>query len=403
MMASSSLFPKQDFPFLRKVTYFDSASSSPPPKQVIDQAMRFMSDYPVNYSVTATQEGSAVADLMTKARKLSAELIGAKPNEIVFTKNTSEGLSTVAKGLPLKEGDEVLMSDMEHPSNILPWVFLSVKKGIRIKRVPTGADGLVDPDEVRSRVTPKTKVVTLVGVSNVLGTIQPVSEVGQVAREHGLWYLVDGAEVAGRIPFNVKEAGCHFAAFCGRKGLCAPPGIGFLYVDQETSKDLDPYALGARSGKIVDPDGEVSLAYEPPPAKYEAGVTNTLGAIGLGVAIDYFNSFGMNRIRKYVGTLTLQAIEAIETIKGAHVFGPRDYKYQGGILSWVIDGQDPAEIVAQLSSKFGIVVRPRTLKSPYIKRKLKVDSTFRTSFHAFNDMADVELLVSKTRGLIGGR
>ncbi|MEW6229502.1 MAG: aminotransferase class V-fold PLP-dependent enzyme [Bacillota bacterium] len=397
------MFPKADFPFLRKVTYFDSASSSPPPKQVIDQAIRFMSDYPVNYSVTATREGSAVANLMAKARRLSAELIDANPDEIVFTRNTSEGLSTVAKGLPLEEGDEVLMSDMEHPSNILPWVHLRMTRGIRIKRVPTGADGLVDPDEVRSRITARTRIVTVVGVSNVLGTIQPLREIGEVARDHGLWYLVDGAEVAGRIPFSVKEVGCHFASFCGRKGLCAPPGIGFLYVNAEASRDLQPFALGARSAKIVDPDGDMSLEYERPPAKYEAGVTNTLGAIGLGAAIEYFNSFGMDRIREHIGTLTVKAIQVLESIRGARVFGPRDFEHQGGILSWVIDGHDPAAVVAELSSKFGIVVRPRTLKSPYIKRKLQVDSTFRTSFHAFNDMADVELLVQKTKELIGDR
>lgn len=383
---------RKDFPFLKKTVYLDSASVSPCP----DPAIRAMIDYyrknPYNYGVGVSSGSARVREAVDDARSTVAKFIGAtSPRELVFTKNTTEAINSVAFGLKWKHGDEVITTNVEHQSNLIPWFYLQKSRGIKVRLAKANDKGIVTPREVESLITENTKLIATTHVSNVLGTIQPVSEIGKMAKYHDVLFFVDGAQSGGRVPIDVKEIGCDFFALCGRKGLLGPQGTAALFVREERYNELSPIILGSRGANILS---ELDYELADPPLRYESGIINTAGVIALGVSVTYLQGIGGESILNHIRTLTRNMIEGLEEFDEIDVYGSTDPRLQAGILSWNLDSAKCHEVAVKLYDSKRIVVASGLQGTPLLTSKLRADGVVRSSVHLFNSEEDVETLVA---------
>lgn len=354
-----------------------------------------MSDYyshrPFNYGVGVSRVATEVVSRVDRARERLATFIGAQsPAEIIFTKNTTEALNLVASGINWNPGDEVIISCLEHQSNVIPWMRLVHEQGIRVTILPVGPERVIDVNTLEHHVSKRTRLLAVTHVSNVFGSIQPVSKIGALARSRGILYLVDAAQSAGRIPIDVNEIQCDFMAFCGRKSLMGPQGTGFLYGKREQLERLRPLQVGSRAANVID---ELSFESMPSPYKFEAGILNTSGALGLAAAVSYIEEIGLPTIRSRLKNLSQLLTSELDSIPELELYGPQDIEAQAGIVSWNLHGMDPHHVAKKLDQVADVIVASGAQGSRLVMRQLGVEGVVRSSVHVYNTRADVYRLV----------
>ena len=391
---------KADFPILgrtirdKRLVYLDSAATSQKPRQVIDATSDYYSRYNANVHRAIYELGEESTREYEGAREKVAAFIGAKsPNEIVFTKSTTESINVIAYGYGLKgkiaKGDEIVGSVMEHHSNHVPWHFVKDHKGAVLKYVDVNDDGTLKMEQYDDLLSRRTKIVTVALCSNVLGTINPVKEIVKRAHEVGAICVVDAAQAAPHMPIDVVGLDADFLAFSGHKML-GPTGIGVLYGKPELLEATEPLLGG---GEMIREVHLGSAKWNDVPYKFEGGTPNIAGAIGLGVAVDYLSNIGMEAVRAHEMEITEYALEKLGRLKGVRTFGPKDVTKRAGVVSFTIDNAHPHDIASILDVE-GICVRSGHHCAQPLMERFGLPATARASFYIYNDLEDVDALVA---------
>ncbi|MCF1742718.1 cysteine desulfurase [Paradevosia shaoguanensis] len=387
---------RADFPILsekihgQRLVYLDSGASAQKPVQVLDRM-----DYAHRHEYANVHRGlHTLANRATEAyeggREAARRLLNAKRiEEIIFTKSATEAINLVASsfaGPRISEGDEIVVTIMEHHSNIVPWHFHRERKGAVLKFVDVRDDGSFDIDAFEKALTPKTKMVAVTHMSNVLGTVTPIKEVIEIAHARGIPVLVDGSQGAVHLKVDVQDLDVDFYVATGHK-LYGPTGIGILYGKFDLLKDMQPYQGGGEMIDVVTVDG---ITYNEPPHRFEAGTPPIVQAIGLGAAIDYVDALGRDAVAEHEAELTAYAQERLQRINSLRLIGTAPGK--GGIFSFAIDGAH-AHDVATILDRYGIAVRAGTHCAMPLLNRFGVTSTCRASFGLYNGKDDVDALV----------
>ena len=387
---------REDFPALamkvygKPLVYLDNAASAQKPNAVLDRMTEaYKSEY-ANVHRGLHYLANAATEAYEGARGKVAKFINAaRTEEIIFTRNVTEAINLVASswGEPnIKQGDEIVLSIMEHHSNIVPWHFLRERHGAVIKWAPVDDDGNFLIEEFEKLLTPRTKLVAITQMSNALGTFVPVKEVVKLAHDRGIPVLVDGAQGAVHLPIDVQDLDCDFYAFTGHK-IYGPTGIGALYAKHEHLVAMRPYNGG---GEMIREVAKDWVTYGDPPHKFEAGTPPIVEAIGLGAAIDYVNSIGKERIAAHEHDLLNYAQERLREINALRVIGQARNK--GAIISFDMTGAHPHD-VATVIDRAGVAVRAGTHCVMPLLERFKVTATCRASFAMYNTRAEVDALV----------
>ena len=385
---------KADFPLLmqRGVAYLDSAATAQRPQCVLDAERDFYTLRNANPMRGLYPLSIEATDAFESARAAVARFLGAaQPEEIVFTRNTTEGINLVAYSYGLshvRAGDEILISTMEHHSNILPWQMVCRQTGARLKFMECEPDGSLDLDKVEALITEKTKLVALQQVSNVFGREYPLRAVADMAHRVGAVLAVDGAQSAPHLPVNVRELGADFFAFSGHK-LYGPMGIGALYGRRELLEEMPPFLTG---GEMIDSVTREGAVFAEVPHKFEAGTVNAAGAAGLHAAIDYVESVGFDAIHARELTLTADALAHMSALPHVHILGSDKPEEHNGILTFTVDNVHPHD-VSELLAADGVAVRAGHHCAEPLHRFLGLHATVRASFAFYNDKSDVDRLI----------
>jgi cysteine desulfurase / selenocysteine lyase len=394
---------KRYFPILNQevnghpLVYLDSAATSQKPIQVIEAMRNYYELDNSNVHRGVHTLGNRATDLYEGSREKVRKFINANSaKEVIFTRGTTTSLNTVAGGYArqtLQEGDEIVISYMEHHSNIIPWQQVAKEKGAVLKYLDLEADGTISLDTVRKTITPKTKIVSVMMVSNVLGTINPVKEIAKIAHENGAIMVVDGAQAVPHMKVDVQDIDCDFLAFSGHK-MCGPTGIGVLYGKQAILENMEPVEFG---GEMIDFVGLHESTWKELPWKFEGGTPIIASAIGLGAAIDFLNEIGLENIEAYEHKLAAYAMDQMETIDGLSIYGPRDADKRCGLVTFNLDDVHPHDVATVLDMN-GIAVRAGHHCAQPLMKWLQVTATARASFYMYNDEADIDALVAGLRG-----
>lgn len=396
---------RDDFPILSReifgkcLVYLDNAATSQKPKQVIEALTDYYTNYNANVHRGVHTLSQEATDLYEGARAKVARFINAdQPEEIVWTRNTTESINLVAytwARANITAGDEIVVTPMEHHSNLVPWQELARECGAKLRTMPLAEDAGLDLSQIDEYITPSTKLLAMVQVSNGIGAINPVKELTAKAREVGAAVLVDGAQSVPHMPVDVKDIDCDFMAFSGHKML-APTGIGALYVKREILEEMDPFLTG---GEMVLEVWYDRASWNDLPMRFEAGTPNIADAIGLGAAVDYLEAVGMDNIREHEIQLTEYALEAFKELEEVDLFGPRESDRRGGILSFHTDVVHPHDLGTFLD-RDAIAVRTGHHCTMPLMRSLGVVASARASFYLYNTEEEVDRLVdSLTRAL----
>ncbi len=386
----------KDFPSLHSRgmrAYLDSAASSLTPLPVLEAMDAYYKECRANVHRGMYKTAGEATERYENARRTVAVFVNAEYEEIVFTKGTTEALNGLAYvlGRNLKAGDEVVLSEMEHHANLVPWQQSAKRHGFILKFIPVKEDFTLDLDAARSMIGPKTKIVSLTHASNVLGTVNPVKELAALAHAVGALCVVDAAQTAPHRRLDVRDLDCDFLAFSGHKML-GPTGIGVLYGKKALLEKTDPFLYGGGMIREVALDHST---WNDLPWKFEAGTPNVAGAIGLGAAVEHLNAVGMENVEAHDRELTAYAIDKLSAIPGVRVIGPLGGQAPDriGVLSFTIAGMHPHDL-ATLLDREGIAIRGGHHCAMPLMEKLKLAGTARVSFHVYNDEKDVDALVA---------
>ena len=385
---------RAEFPILdrqvngRPLVYLDSAASAQKPRAVIDAMVHAMEHSYANVHRGLHTLASETTEAYEAARKSVARFIGAQPAEVVFTKGGTEAINLVAAGLgaTLKAGDEILLSEMEHHANIVPWHFLRERLGVVLKFTPVTDDGRLDLDAFRALLGDRTRVVALTHMSNVLGTINPVTELTRLAHEAGALVLLDGCQAVVHQPIDVKALDADFYVFSGHK-LYGPTGIGALYGKAERLAALPPYQGG---GEMIGNVSLEAISYADPPHRFEAGTPPILEAIGLGAAIDWLAGIDRAAAAAHEQALYAHVREQLNGANWLRVLGEAPGK--GAILSFTVEGAH-AHDVAQILDRYGVAVRAGTHCAEPLMRRFGITSSARASFALYNTREEADAFV----------
>lgn len=393
---------KSYFPILNQevnghpLVYLDSAATSQKPIQVIEAISNYYNLDNSNVHRGVHTLGNRATDSYEGAREKVRKFINASSTqEVIFTRGTTTALNTVASGYGrqnVQEGDEIVITYMEHHSNIIPWQQLAKEKGAVLKYIDLEADGTISLEKVRETITPKTKIVSMMYVSNVLGTINPIKEVAQIAHANGAVVVADLAQAAPHLKVDVQDLDVDFAAFSGHK-MCAPTGIGVLYGKKALLEEMEPVEFG---GEMIDFVGLYESTWKELPWKFEGGTPIIASAIGLGAAIDFLEEIGLDNIAAHEHKLAGYAMDQLETIDGLQIFGPRDPMKRCGLVTFNLDDVHPHDVATVLDMS-GIAVRAGHHCAQPLMKWLQVTATARASFYMYNDEEDVDRLVAGLR------
>lgn len=382
---------RNDFPLLmqNKIIYIDNAATSQRPQCVIDAEGDFYKNYNANPLRGLYSLSVEATEVYENAREAVRKFIGAeKSNEIVFTRNTTESLNLVAYSYGLsnvKKGDEIVVSIMEHHSDLLPWQMVAKTCGAELKFIECAKDGSIDLEKVKELITSRTKIVAMTQVSNVLGREYPVKEIAKLAHEKGAVMVVDGAQSTPHMRVDVTDLDADFFAFSGHK-LLAPMGIGVLYGKEELLKKMPPFLSG---GEMIDSVTRTSAVYAELPHKFEAGTVNAAGAAGLKAAIDYIEKVGFDYIGEREIALTSRAIEKMKKIPHVNIIGSENADEHTGIVTFTIDNVHPHDI-SEILAADGIAVRAGHHCAQPLLTHLGLNSTARASFAFYNTEDEVD-------------
>jgi cysteine desulfurase / selenocysteine lyase len=397
---------RKDFPVLDRVTpdglplvYLDSANTSQKPQQVIDAMVDFYSRHNANVARAMHMLGQESTELFEGARDKVAAFIGAPSrDEVVFTKNSSEALNLVANvlafagqaGQPhgLRPGDEVVITEMEHHSNIVPWQLVTQRTGATLRWFNVDDDGRLDLSQLDEIVNERTKVVSLVHVSNALGTLNPVELIAERAHEVGALVVVDASQSVPQMPVDVSRLGADFVAFTGHK-MCGPTGIGVLWGRYDLLATLPPFLGGGEMIEVVEMTGST---YAPPPHRFEAGTPPIAQAVGLGAAVDYLSAIGMDKVADHERAITGYALDRLTEIPGVRVIGPATSEMRGGAISLVVDGVHPHDVSQVLDAR-GVAVRAGHHCARPVCQRFGVAATTRASFYLYTTPQEIDALI----------
>jgi cysteine desulfurase / selenocysteine lyase len=390
---------RKQFPILHQevngnpLVYLDSAATSQKPIQVIEALEKYYREYNSNVHRGVHTLGTRATDGYEGAREKVRKFINAKSTEeIIFTRGTTTALNTVAASYGaanLKEGDEIIISHMEHHSNIIPWQQIAKKTGAQLKYLPLQEDGSISLEDVQTTVNHNTKIVSLMQVSNVLGVINPIKEIAKIAHENGAIMVVDGAQSAPHMKIDVQDLDCDFFAFSGHK-MCGPTGIGALYGKKSLLEKMDPIEYG---GEMIDFVELYDSTWKELPWKFEGGTPIIAGAIGLGAAIDFLEQIGLEHIAEHEHRLAAYAMEKMSTIEGITIFGPQDPAKRAGLVTFNISDVHPHDVATVLDAE-GIAVRAGHHCAQPLMRWLKQSATARASFYLYNTEEEIDKLVA---------
>lgn len=382
---------RNDFPLLmqNKIIYIDNAATSQRPQCVIDAEGDFYKNYNANPLRGLYSLSVEATEVYENAREAVRKFIGAeKSNEIIFTRNTTESLNLVAYSYGLsnvKKGDEIVVSIMEHHSDLLPWQMVAKTYGAELKFIECAKDGGIDLEKVKELITSRTKIVAMTQVSNVLGREYPVKEIAKLAHEKGAVMVVDGAQSTPHMRVDVTDLDADFFAFSGHK-LLAPMGIGVLYGKEELLEKMPPFLSG---GEMIDSVTRTSAVYAELPHKFEAGTVNAAGAAGLKAAIDYIEKVGFEYIGEREIALTSRAIEKMKKIPHVNIIGSENADEHTGIVTFTIDNVHPHDI-SEILAADGIAVRAGHHCAQPLLTHLGLNSTARASFAFYNTEDEVD-------------
>ena len=400
---------KKDFPILTKkirgvhpLVYLDSAATSQKPLSVIDAEREFYLAHNAAAHRGAHQLAEEATDLYEGAREKVAAFIGAKIDEVIFTKSATESINAIAYSLSnsssglagskprfsITSEHEILVTEMEHHANLVPWQELAKRTGAKLRWIPITPEGRLDLSEIDSLINPQTKVIAITHQSNVLGTINPLEAISERGKKVGALIVLDACQSVPHLPVNVGELGVDFIAFSGHK-MTGPTGVGILWGRAELLNSMSPFLFG---GSMVESVTMESATYLPAPKRFEAGVPNMAQAVGLGAAVDYLQQIGLEKIHNHEIELTRAAISGLSQIEGLSIIGPKEIHNRGGIISFAIEGVHPHDLGQVLDSE-GIAVRTGHHCAWPLMRKFDVVATTRASFYFYNDLSDVDALV----------
>ncbi|MFJ7510511.1 cysteine desulfurase [Peribacillus simplex] len=375
------------------LVYLDSAATSQKPAAVIEAIEQYYRGYNSNVHRGVHTLGTKATDAYEGAREKVRKFINAfSTEEIIFTRGTTTSLNTVARsygGANVKEGDEIVISYMEHHSNIIPWQQLAKEKGAVLKYIPLQEDGTISVDDARATITDATKIVSIMQVSNVLGVINPVKEIAKIAHEHNAVMVVDGAQSTPHLKVDVRDLDCDFFAFSGHK-MVGPTGIGVLYGKKELLEKMEPIEFG---GEMIDFVGLYESTWKELPWKFEGGTPIIAGAIGIGAAIDFLEEIGLDNIERHEHKLAAYAMEKMSAVEGLTIYGPKDAEKRAGVVTFNINDVHPHDVATVLDAD-GIAVRAGHHCAQPLMKWLDVSSTARASFYLYNTEEDIDKLVS---------
>jgi len=390
---------KSDFPIFNDsdLVYLDNASTTQKPKQVLDAVMAMYTDSNANVHRALYDIGSKATEKFENSRKNISDFINAaSEKEIIFTSGTTESINLLAHTLDnsLGPGDDILVSEMEHHANLVPWQMASKRTGANLKFIPINNRGELDLSNPEKYFTPATKIIALTHVSNVLGTINPINNIARIAKEIGALFIVDGAQGIPHQSIDVQDLGCDFYAFSGHKML-GPTGIGSLWGKMELLEEMNPFMGG---GEMIENVSMLSSTWNEVPYKFEAGTPNFVQAVGLSAAIDYLNDIGMENITKHESELTNYALEKMSQIEGLKVLGSP--KNRAGVISFNLDGIH-AHDLAQFLNEDNIAIRVGHHCAQPLLSSLKENSVARLSIYIYNDKSDIDMFCTSLSTIKG--
>ncbi len=393
---------RSDFPILsrevygRRLVYLDNAATTQKPLCVLDAMREEYLNVNANVHRGVHYLSQQATDLHEAAREKVRQFINAaKTEEIVFTRGTTEAINLVASSFcesQMKEGDEVLVSDMEHHSNIVPWQLQAQRRGIVVRHLPISDDGCLCLDDVETYLTERTRLVSITHVSNVLGTVNDIARIVSIAHSHGIPVMVDAAQSAPHIALDVQQLDCDFMAFSGHK-MYGPTGIGVLYGKEAWLDRLPPYQGG---GEMIDKVSWEHTTFEHLPFKFEAGTPDYIATHGLATAIDYISTIGMTAIAEHEQSLTSYCLEHLQTIPDIHIYGPQSSKEKDAVVSFNVGDIHHLDM-GTLLDRLGIAVRTGHHCAQPLMARLGISGTVRASFALYNTKEEIDTLVAGIR------
>lgn len=392
---------RKDFPILdnNKIAYLDSGATTQKPVQVLDAIKKYYEYDNANPHRGAYKLSIKATEVYDEAREKVAKFINAKEQEeIVFTRNATESLNLLAYSYGMdniNEGDTILISIMEHHSNLVPWQRIAKLKKAKLEYLYVNEEGIIPTSEIEKKLVPGVKILGITQVSNVLGTINPVKEIVKKAHEVGAIAIVDGAQSVPHMKVDVQDMDADFLVFSGHKML-SPLGIGVLYGKKKLLEKMNPFLYG---GDMIEYVYEQETTFAPVPTKFEAGTQNVEGAVGLGAAIDYLNNVGMENVENIEKELIGYAMQELSKLDFVTVYGSKDPAKRAGVISFNINGVHPHDVASVLDAE-NVCVRSGNHCAQPLLRSMNIDSTCRASFYIYNTKEDIDRLVEalkKTR------
>ncbi|HUF52465.1 MAG TPA: cysteine desulfurase [Dehalococcoidia bacterium] len=395
---------RKDFPILdrqvygKPLVYLDNAATSQKPRQVIDALVNYYQTHNANIHRAVHALGEEATAAYEHARDKTRDFINAPTSEsVIFTRNTTEAINLVAYTwgrANIGEGDEIFLTQMEHHSNLVPWLQLAKEKGASIRYIEVTPEGTLELGGLASVFTPRTKLLAMPHVSNSLGTINPAADIIAEARRHGVHTLIDGAQATPHMPVDVQALDCDFYAFSSHKML-GPTGIGVLYGRKELLEEMEPFLGG---GEMIRKVTFESATWNDLPWKFEAGTPNIADAIAFGAAIDYLADLGMDNVRRHEVEVTAHALDRLRTLDDITMYGPDDPERRGGVISFNFGDLHPHD-VGTILDRHGVAIRAGHHCTQPLMRCLGVSGTARASFYIYNTKDEVEVLVDALKAV----
>ena len=393
---------RRDFPVLdqtvggKPLIYLDNAASSQKPRQVVEAISGYYYRDHANVHRGVHELARRATEAYEGARERVARWLNAAADEVVWTRGTSEALNLVAFSLGrarVGAGDEIVVSEMEHHSNLVPWQLLAARSGATLRHAGLSADGRLELDQLADLLGARTKVVALSHVSNALGTINPVREIGRLVRERsGAAFVLDGAQGAPHLPLDVQALGCDAYAFSGHK-MCGPTGIGGLWARRELLDEMPPYQGG---GEMIERVHRDRSTWAEPPHKFEAGTPNIAGAVGMAAAVEYLEGVGLDAVHAHEAALAAEAVSGLSEVEGMRILGPARIDERAGVVPFVIDGTSAQDVATILDTE-GIAVRAGHHCAQLVVDRYGLTATVRASFYLYNTIEEVARLVAGVR------
>ena len=390
---------RNDFPIFKKkingkdLVYLDNASTTQKPYSVINSITDFYSNYNSNIHRAVYQLAEEATELYEQSRKKIANFINVRPEEIIFTRNTTESINLIAHSWArsnLKKDDVIAITEIEHHSNIVPWQILCQEIGTRLEYVGIDENGFLDIEYLIELISSrKVKLVSISHMSNVLGTIVPIERIIKTAHQYDIPVIVDGAQSVPHMPVDAKNMDCDFLVFSAHKML-GPTGVGVLYAKKELLEKMKPFMAG---GDMIKEVFKFHTNYNEVPYKFEAGTPNIADVVGFGAAVEYLEKIGMENIRNHEIYLTEYALESMQSLKHITIYGPMDSKFRGGVISFNIADIHPHDL-ATIMNDHGIAIRSGHHCAQVLMQRLDVPATSRASFYIYNTKEEIDKFVN---------